>query len=40
MIVIDQIRIIDKSTILKVIGTLGKTEIKMRKEVIKEIFVD
>ena len=40
MIIIDQIRTIDKSRIQKVIGKLNKTEIKMCKEVIKETFVD
>lgn len=40
MIVIDQIRTIDKSRILKVFGKLSKIEIKNCKEVIKETFVD
>ncbi len=40
MIIVDQIRTIDKSRIQKVFGKLNKTEIKMCKEVIKEIFVD
>lgn len=40
MIVIDQIRTIDKSRILKVFGKLNKTEIKNCKDVIKETFVD
>ena len=40
MIVIDQIRTIDKSRILKVYGKLSKTDIKMCKAVIKETFVD
>jgi mRNA interferase MazF len=40
MIIIDQIRTIDKSRIQKVFGKLNKTEIKMCKEVIKETFVD
>jgi mRNA interferase MazF len=40
MIIIDQIRTIDKSRIQKVLGQLDKTEIKMCKEVIKETFVD
>jgi mRNA interferase MazF len=40
MIVIDQIRTIDKSRIIKVFGKLNKTEIKNCKEVIKETFVD
>lgn len=40
MIIIDQIRTIDKSRILKIFGMLNKTEIKICKEVIKETFVD
>ena len=40
MIIIDQIRTIDKSRIVKVFGKLSKTEIKLCKEVIKETFVD
>ena len=40
MIIIDQIRTIDKSRIVKVFGKLNKTEIKLCKEVIKETFVD
>ena len=40
MIIIDQIRIIDKLRIQKVFGKLNKTEINMCKEVIKETFVD
>jgi mRNA interferase MazF len=40
MIAIDQIRTIDKSRILKVLGKLTKTEIINCKEVIKETFVD
>jgi len=40
MIVIDQIRTIDKTRILKVLGKLTKSEIKICKEVIKETFVD
>ena len=40
MIAIDQIRTVDKSRILKVLGKLSKTEIKACKEVIKETFVD
>ncbi len=40
MIIIDQIRTIDKSRIQQVFGKLNKTEIKMCKEVIKETFVD
>jgi len=40
MIVIDQIRTVDKVRILKALGKLTKTEIKACKEVIKETFVD
>lgn len=40
MIIIDQIRTIEKSRIIKVFGKLSKTEIKLCKEVIKETFVD
>ena len=40
MIAIDQIRTVDKSRILKVLGKLSKIEIKACKEVIKETFVD
>lgn len=40
MIIIDQIRTIDKSRILKVFEKLNKTEIKMCKDVIRETFVD
>jgi mRNA interferase MazF len=40
MIIIDQIRTIDKSRIQKMYGKLNKTEIKMCKEVIRETFVD
>jgi mRNA interferase MazF len=40
MIVIDQIRTVDKVRILKVLGKLAKTEIKSCKEVIRETFVD
>lgn len=40
MIIIDQIRTIDKSRIQKVFGKLNRTEIKKCKEVIKETFVD
>ncbi len=39
MIIIDQIRTIDKSRIQKVFGKLNKTEIKRCKEVIKETYV-
>ncbi len=40
MIAIDQIRTIDKKRIIKLLGKLSKTEIKMTKEVLKETFVD
>lgn len=40
MIVIDQIRTVDKVRILKVLGKLTKSEIKTLKEMIKETFVD
>ena len=40
MIVIDQIRTVDKKRIIKVLGKLNKTEIKSTKEIIKETFVD
>ena len=40
MMIIDQIRTIDKSRIQKVFGKLNKTEIKNCKDVIKETFVD
>jgi len=40
MIVIDQIRTIDKKRIIKVLGKLSKMEIKSTKAVIKETFVD
>ena len=40
MIAIDQIRTVDKKRIIKLLGKLKKTEIKMTKEVIKETFVD
>lgn len=40
MIEIDQIRTIDKSRMVKVLGKLTKTEIKNCKDVIKETFVD
>jgi mRNA interferase MazF len=40
MIIIDQIRTIEKSRIQKVFGKLSKTEIRMCKAVIKETFVD
>lgn len=40
MIVIDQIRTVDRSRIIKNLGKLTKSEIKSCKEVIKETFVD
>lgn len=40
MIIIDQIRTIDKSRIQKLFGKLNKSEIKICKQVIKETFVD
>ena len=40
MIVIDQIRTVDKVRILKVLGKLTKSEIKECKQFIKETFVD
>lgn len=40
MIVIDQIRTVDKVRILKALGKLTKSEIKACKDVIKETFVD
>jgi mRNA interferase MazF len=40
MIVIDQIRTVDKVRILKVSGKLTKSEIKTIKDVIRETFVD
>lgn len=40
MIVIDQIRTVDKVRILKVLGKLTKSEIRSCKEVIRETFVD
>jgi len=40
MIVIDQIRTVDKVRILKILGKLTKSEIKKCKEVIRETFVD
>ena len=40
MIVIDQIRTVDKVRILKVLGKLTKGEIKNCKDVIRETFVD
>lgn len=40
MIVIDQIRTIDKSRILKKFGQLSKSEIQKCKAIIKETYVD
>ncbi len=40
MVVIDQIRTVDKTRILKVFGKLTKIEIQQCKEIIKNIFVD
>ncbi len=40
MIAIDQIRTVDKKRIIKLLGKLNKTEIKMTTKVIKETFVD
>ena len=40
MIVIDQIRTVDRIRILKVLGKLTKSEIRTCKEVIRETFVD
>ena len=40
MIVIDQIRTVDKIRILKVLGKLTKSEIKNCKDIIRETFVD
>ena len=39
-IAIDQIRTVDKKRIVKVLGKLTKTEIKLTKEILKETFVD
>ncbi|RUA23666.1 MAG: type II toxin-antitoxin system PemK/MazF family toxin [Bacteroidetes bacterium] len=39
-IVVDQIRIIDKQRIIKILGSLSKPEVKELKSVIKETFVD
>jgi mRNA interferase MazF len=39
-IVLDQVRIIDKQRVIKVLGKLTRSEIKEVKAVIKEIFVD
>jgi mRNA interferase MazF len=40
MIVIDQIRTIDKTRILKVLGKLSNSEVKNCKNIIRETFVD
>ncbi|MCL6460254.1 MAG: type II toxin-antitoxin system PemK/MazF family toxin [Flavobacterium micromati] len=40
MIAIDQIKTIDKKRIIKLLGKLNKSEVKMTKEIIKETFVD
>ena len=40
MIAIDQIRTIDKKRIIKILGNLNKSEMKLTKVVIKETFVD
>jgi mRNA interferase MazF len=40
MIAIDQIRTIDKKRIIKILGKLNKSEMKLTKVVIKETFVD
>jgi mRNA interferase MazF len=40
MIMMDQIRTVDKKRIIKIYGKLNKSEIKKCKEIIKEIFVD
>lgn len=39
-LIIDQIRTIDKSRIIKVLGALSNNEIKLTKAVIKETFLD
>lgn len=39
-LIIDQIRTIDKSRIIKILGALSNKEIKLTKAVIKETFVD
>ncbi|MDO9634495.1 MAG: type II toxin-antitoxin system PemK/MazF family toxin [Paludibacter sp.] len=39
-IAIDQIRTIDKVRVIKILGTLNKSEIREVKSVIKETFVD
>jgi mRNA interferase MazF len=40
MIVIDQVRTVDRIRMLKVLGRLTRSEIKLCKEVIRETFVD
>ena len=40
MIVIDQIRTIDRQRIIRVLDSLSKSEIRKCKEVLKETFVD
>lgn len=40
MIAIDQIRTIDKSRIIKTLGTLAPSEIENCKQIIRETFVD
>lgn len=40
MIVLDQIRTVDKSRILKTIGQLNSTQIATCKEIIRETYVD
>lgn len=39
-VVIDQIRTIDKSRVIKLLGVLSSSEINLCKEVIRETFVD
>lgn len=40
MVMIDQIRTVDKSRVIKVLGMLTKSEIKNCKDIIRETFVD
>ena len=40
MIVIDQIRTVDKKRIIRILGTLNENEIKKTKAIIKETYVD
>ena len=40
MIMIDQIRTVDKKRVMQVLGMLTKSEIKNCKDIIKETFVD